>query len=58
MKELKDLTDSQKNVRFTILTQFLQSKTQQVEAQMVGDNLRHWKGKIFGPVSDRMVDFV
>jgi len=25
---------------------------------MVGDNLRHWKGKIFGPVSDRMVDFV
>ena len=22
-----------------------------VEAKVVGDDLRHWKGKIFGPVS-------
>jgi len=38
MKELKELQDNQKN-----------SKQQQVEARMVGDNLRKWKGKIFGP---------
>ena len=24
---------------------------------MVGDNLRHWKGKIFGPVSDTWTNF-
>jgi len=23
-----------------------------VEAKVVGDDLRHWKGKIFGPVSN------
>jgi len=38
MKELKELQDNSKN-----------SKQQQVEARMVGDNLRKWKGKIFGP---------
>jgi len=38
MKELKELQEAQKN-----------SKAQQVEAKMVNDNLRKWKGKIFGP---------
>ena len=30
----------------------IQAKGEQVvEAKVVGDDLRHWKGKIFGPVS-------
>ena len=33
---------------------FRQAKGEQVvEAKVVGDDLRHWKGKIFGPVSTR-----
>ena len=31
---------------------YVQAKGEQVvEAKVVGDDLRHWKGKIFGPVS-------
>ena len=31
---------------------YQQAKGEQVgEAKVVGDDLRHWKGKIFGPVS-------
>jgi len=40
MKELKELQEQMKN-----------SKGPTVEARIVGDDLRHWKGKIFGPVS-------
>lgn len=38
MKELKELTEAMKN-----------KSLMNVEARIVGDNLRHWKGKIFGP---------
>jgi ubiquitin-conjugating enzyme (huntingtin interacting protein 2) len=38
MKELKELQDAKKN-----------TKGPTVEAQMVGNDLRHWKGTIFGP---------
>lgn len=31
---------------------FVQAKGEQVvEAKVIGDDLRHWRGKIFGPVS-------
>mmetsp|Transcript_38803 Transcript_38803/g.28109 ORF Transcript_38803/g.28109 Transcript_38803/m.28109 type:complete len:112 (-) Transcript_38803:381-716(-) len=39
MKELKELQEQMKN-----------SKGPTVEARIVGDDLRHWKGKIFGPM--------
>ena len=36
-----------------MLFEFIQAKGEQVvEAKVVGDDLRHWKGKIFGPVSN------
>ena len=38
MKELKELQESAKS-----------SKEKVVEAQTVDNNLRHWRGKIFGP---------
>ena len=41
MKELKELQDSVKKA----------GKEQVVEAKVVGDDLRHWRGKVFGPVS-------
>lgn len=41
MKELKELQDSVKKA----------GKEQVVEAKVIGDDLRHWKGKVFGPVS-------
>ena len=41
MKELKELQDGVKKA----------GKEQVVEAKVVGDDLRHWKGKVFGPVS-------
>jgi ubiquitin-protein ligase len=44
MKELKELQDSVKKA----------GKEQVVEAKVVGDDLRHWKGKVFGPVSRQL----
>lgn len=41
MKELKELQDGVKKA----------GKEQVVEAKVIGDDLRHWKGKVFGPVS-------
>jgi len=38
MKELKELQDARKN-----------NKGPTVEANMVGNDIRHWKGTIFGP---------
>ena len=35
-----------------IIFLFMQAKEQKVvEAKVFGDDIRHWKGKIFGPVS-------
>ena len=65
MKELKELQEGVKNVSayldknsfYKTLTKILniiliQAKGEQVvEARVMGDDLRHWKGKIFGPVS-------
>jgi ubiquitin-protein ligase len=42
MKELKELQDGAKKSA---------GKEQVVEAKVIGDDLRHWKGKVFGPVS-------
>jgi ubiquitin-conjugating enzyme (huntingtin interacting protein 2) len=39
MKELKELQDAKKN-----------NKGPTVEANMVGNDIRHWKGTIFGPM--------
>ena len=39
MKELKELQDGVKKANGELV----------VEAKVVGDDLRHWKGKIFGP---------
>mmetsp|Transcript_16803 Transcript_16803/g.25883 ORF Transcript_16803/g.25883 Transcript_16803/m.25883 type:complete len:114 (-) Transcript_16803:285-626(-) len=39
IKELKELQDGVRNAK----------GEQVVEAKTVGDDLRHWKGKIFGP---------
>ena len=39
MKELKELQDGVKKA----------NGEKVVEAKVVGDDLRHWKGKIFGP---------
>ena len=44
MKELKELQDGVKKA----------GKEQVVEAKVVGDDLRHWKGKVFGPVSNAL----
>lgn len=38
-KELKELAEGVKNA----------NGEQVVEAKVIGDDLRHWKGKIFGP---------
>lgn len=38
MKELKELQEAKKNTKGPI-----------VEAAMVANNMRHWKGTIFGP---------
>ena len=46
MKELKELQDGVKKA----------GKEQVVEAKVIGDDLRHWKGKVFGPVSLTLTD--
>ena len=44
MKELKELQDGVKKANGELV----------VEAKVMGDDLRHWKGKIFGPVSSNL----
>ena len=39
MKELKELQEGVKNAK----------EQKVVEAKVLGDDIRHWKGKIFGP---------
>lgn len=42
MKELKELVEGAKNAT---------AENRVVQAETVGNDMRHWKGKIFGPVS-------
>ena len=51
MKELKELTEAAKSVSILYGEQVKQNTGPQVNAKVIGDNIRHWKGTIYGPVS-------